>query len=98
MGAEADPRVSVLFRAFFGALIMPVPRFTCKAKTALSASQSVSRKSQLAGMSEVTEFFWHGFPGEGLLRATDEIPESVSWLMLGAHARKGLLWKSCAQC
>lgn len=68
-----------------------------QSKDGTLVSQSVSRKSQLAGMSEVTEFLWHGYPGEGLLRATDEILESVSRPMLRARAKKGLLWKSCVQ-
>lgn len=35
MGTEADPCMAVLFQVFFRALIMPVPRFTCKVKMAL---------------------------------------------------------------
>lgn len=100
MGAKADPCMAVWFQAFCGTPLTPVPRFTSKVKTLMFgtlASQSVSRKSQLAGMSEVTEFLWHGYLGETLLGATDEIPESVSRPMLEAHAKRGLLWKSRAQ-
>lgn len=91
---------AVLLRAFSGPLITPVPRLTCKVKLLMFgtlASQNVSRKSRLAGMTEVTEFRWHGYPGEGLPGDTGEIPESMSRPVLGAYAKKGLLWKSCAQ-